>query len=247
MMKRSWIVAAAVLCWAGLGLAGSAWAQGDSKLSPENPGTATPFDENHLDGYTTGMLISLVETLQNGDADAQHRAAAIASYLSQHDANWRVSMSQQLNVGKTSTGILHRRIKKSDDGDKTTKFASVEPPPAPTTPASVASVAPAPTTPPATTTPVATYEPTPSPFPIATGPSRRDWFSVAEQQMREFWEADRDVPGAAPRGMIYDPATGKLVKLTDHTTAVGVGQSFSDELANTSSGGAGTMKRIKDQ
>jgi hypothetical protein len=57
--------------------------------------------------------------------------------------------------------------------------------------------------------------------------------------MRQFWATAGEAQspdGELPKGKIYDPATGKVVDLADHTRKVGDGQAFSDELANTQSG-----------
>ena len=253
--KRGWVLAAALSLFAAGGVRAQT-IQSPDKLDPERPVTGSaPFAADHMDTYTTGQLIAYVKIFQDGNSAEQAQAAAIASFLSQTDPNWRVSAAGQTLDGlKVTTSTLHRRLRNVAAQPRTEVAAPVPTPVV--TPTGTATVIPkvkaatAPT--PTPTVPVAdapveeiVQAPTPTPAPTVR---RADWYAVAQDQMRSFWEADRDIPGAAPKGKIYDPKTGLLVSLDDHTRQVGMNQSFVDELANTSSGaGAGTMKRIKDK
>ena len=257
--KRGWVLAAALSLFAAGGVRAQT-IQSPDKLDPERPVTGSaPFAADHMDTYTTGQLIAYVKIFQDGNAAEQAQAAAIASFLSQTDANWRVSAAGQALNGMKVTPATPRRRLRNVAALSQTDVATPAPTPAATpaaTPTGTATVLPkvkaatAPT--PTPTVPVADVpaeEIVQAPAPTPTPPVRRsDWYAVAQDQMRSFWEADRDMPGAAPKGKIYDPKTGLLVSLDDHTKQVGMSQSFVDELANTSSGaGAGTMKRIKDK
>lgn len=258
--ERAWVLATMI----GVAASG-AFADTDPtvKLDPERPSGSVPIAMDHLENYTTGMLISYLEVVsKDGTAESQANAAKVASFLSQTDPNWRVSAATQFAARATAAAATRARtrLRKTDNGT-----AAVTPTPTPTvrptsggsgnavaaaptaTPSVAASVAPPTPTP--TVTASATTEPEPEVVEVAppapTRVARLDWTTFAEGQMREFWTADRDAPGAAPKGMIYDPRTGQLVKLDDHQKSVGMQQAFSDELANTVN--AGTLKRIKDK
>lgn len=230
------------------------------KLDPERPSGSVPIALDHLENYTSGMLISYLELVSKaGDATSMANAARVAAHLSQTDPNWRVSAATQFAARATAAASTRARtrLRKADTGGGTAPTSTPTPAPTATPTSGGSTVAAEPSTTPSPAASVAAPAPTPTavataepeaeiaaPTPAPTRVARVDWSSFAEDQMRSFWTADRDGLGATPNGYIRDPLTGQLKKLDDHQKAVGMQQAFSDELTNTVN--PGTMKRIKD-
>ena len=198
------------------------------KLDPEGPASGPPpIDINNLSQYDKESLISLLHVYENMTTeDAKIKAEKITAYLGTIDANWRVPKPPPAPDLAALTKSATRTV---------TALSRRAAPPTPASPS--AAPAPAPSV-------VAAPSPAASPAPaasVAAPPTAslpaKNWYKDAERGMNNFWIVHGSGgTGGPPRGKIYDPATGQLVDLEEHTRQVGATQSFSDELANTEGG-----------
>jgi hypothetical protein len=214
MRRTGWLVVAVLL-----GLAVPLLAQdrgpGSEPLDPERTSSGSaPFDPNTLGKYSDAMLEAFLDAFQKTQTD---EAQEIAKKITAY-------LSTRNPAGGGANGSSGSGSGGSGRTDRPTPASS---------PATAAGPRPGTGTAPGSSQ-------------NRPGTASDDWFARAVRQMSDFWASDSGQPpaGSLKKGQIYDPRTGKIVDLDEHTTKVGLSQSFDDELANTQSGSGGEMRRL---